>query len=67
MKDNIIKFPHTTETEIIGETEEPVFYCTPSIFKLYRTTYFLLGASLATGCVALLLILLNMFFGHHLK
>lgn len=63
MKDSIIQFPKLIDEEI--EKEEPVFVCTESIFKSYRQTYFLLGFSAAAGSIAVVLELLNMFFGNH--
>ena len=56
-------------TEITDKTEEKeyIFYYTFNELKYYSGICFALGISLAIGSTGLLLSLLNMFFGTHLK
>lgn len=65
MSDNVIKFPVRCTTESSDEVYDEDcrgIYCSIDELKYYCNCNLLIGAAMATGCIAVLLTLLNMYF-----
>jgi hypothetical protein len=63
MGNKVIKFPTNIDIENIDKPEEPIFYCTKSVYNSNLLTYFLLGVSLSFGVIAIVLWFMSEFFG----